>query len=286
MWDNITDDCHVTFNRDSLYAVGGLLAMESKGKLKPVYDIRDSLAKIDNSYKVVTDSITPSGDSIKTKRILIDRDPANSFFLDSLEHDIIKAIAWVEYAGSNDQRHCHEHRQGGVYYNPQYNDYWDDFVDSQGDTCPDSKTPCENTISSATGTMQITRRWWEAYFLNSPPRIDDTSYVRVKWDSLAWNWGICIRNGKFIHDVYMPNRFKPEQKKFPDSCSYSECDTVPKKKNKEDLKTYAYYTNETMMREILTDDDWDEIIGKDPPATEEAKYVYNVRKYTYQKPWE
>jgi hypothetical protein len=190
-WNRITANCAVGFNKDSLYVVGGKLTIESKGALKHI-------PNINNMFKVNTDTLATNGtDTLRTKRILIDRDPPNAAFLDSLHYDIIKAIAWVEYAGSSDQRHCHEHRQGGVYYNPQYNDYWDDFINSLGVRCRDTKTPCENTQSSATGTMQMLRFYWAPAFRRAdyiPP-----GYYRAEWDSLAWNWKINVFNGNYIY---------------------------------------------------------------------------------------
>ena len=289
-WDNISDDCHVTFNRDSLYAIGGLLTMESKGKLKPVYDIHDSLAKIDNSFKVVTDSITPNGDSIKTKRILIDQDPPNSAFLEKLTRDRIRGIAWQEYAGSADISHCHYHiPNDGDIYNPQLNHYWDIFI-SHGDTCIDSLTPCENRWGVDTGIMQIFRTaatWsWENWF--SPGAIHPPGgYIPARWDSMTWDWTINIANGKYIHDIYMPYKFNAAQRAFPESCSYEECELFPRSKNKEDLKSYGYHAGEVDMKKITSDSLWDEIICDTiPPIKEDADYVQKVRRFNYERPWE
>ena len=76
------------------------------------------------------------------------------------------------------------------------------------------------------------------------------------------------------------------QRTFPDSCPFTTCGSFPGKKNKEDLKTYGYTTNETMMNEIQTDDQWNRKIGRYPPPTDEAKYVQLVRGFTYEKPWD
>jgi len=292
MWDNITDDCQVTFNHDSLYAIGGLLTMESKGKLKPVYDIFDSLAKIDNSFKVVTDSITAGGDSVRTKRILIDADPPNSAFLEELIRDRIRAIAWQEYAGSADISHCHYHiPNDGDIYNPQLNHYWDIFI-SHGDTCVDSLTPCENAWGVDTGIMQIFRifdtsgtRGWENWFapgaIHSP-----VGYIVTPWDSMTWDWTINIYNGKYIHDIYMPAKFTAEQRAFPESCSFTDCDTFPARKNKEDLKSYGYHRGENEMKKVKTDADWETYIADTLHQQEYSIYVQNVRKYAYRRPWQ
>ncbi len=250
----------VTFRRDSLAVVGGLLTIEAKGRFTTFWGL-------DGSFDVTTDTLGTNGDTIQTKRILIDQDPSNSLFADSLKRDRIRALAWKEAAGFIPYP---PHQHG--YY--QWNHYW-----------PDTKTPCENGVSTATGIMQIMRKWWHAYFAAIPRIPADTGYVRATWDSLAWNWQALIRNGKFIHDVYLPNRFMSTQKLFPDSCPFADCDTFPSKKNKEDLKAYGYYTNETMMAQILSDADWKTKIGTTPPPTKEAEYVQDIRKYTYRKPW-
>jgi len=256
-WNGTAQNCQVTIDNDALYAVGGMLTIECRGYL-------DSVPRIDNSFFVRTDTLGPDSSWLPTKRVLIDADPTNSLFRDYFLRDRIRAVAWNEGAGI-DPYPPHEHG-----YN-RWNHYW-----------PDTQTPCENRRSTATGIMQMLRRWWWEYFEGSP-HFPDTGYTKVTWDSLGWNWRICIRNGKFIHDVYYANRYKPEQKLFPDSCSYGDCGLSPKKKNKEDLRTYAYTTNLDMMQAIQTDTDWNRKIRD--ATTREAIYVKDVRRYTYEKPW-
>ena len=280
-WDNITDDCQVTFNHDSLYAIGGLLTMESKGKLKPVYTINDSLAKIDNSFKVVTDSITSSGDSIKTKRILIDEDPTNAMFSAGLETDQSRAIAWQEYAGWGDPIHCHNP------YNPRWNHYWDDRING-ADTCRDSKTPCENasdTLAKDTGIMQIFRTTWENTFLGISG-VNHYPAVRIyaKWDSVAWNWKTNIADGRWIFEEAMPHVMTAQQQQFPDSCSFADCDSVPDTANQEDLANYGYHAGEGNMRRITSQKLWNGYINNPPDSSEieRANYIKWVRRYKYR----
>ncbi len=269
--------CLVKFNHDSLYAIGGKLTIEARGALIHVDNIN-------NAFKVNSDSITPQGDTIRHK-ILIDSDPSNAEFSTRLGTDRIRAVAWQEYAGSRDARHCNNPPNT---YNPRWNHYWDNRIYA-GATCRDSLTPCENTGWLDTGIMQIIRRerrtpgGWETHFKasNSIP----SGYIPVSWDSLAWNWRICINNGRYIHDVYMPTKFTPEQDSFPDSCSFADCDTFPKNKNKEDLKAYGYHRGENRMKEVINDDAWKLYIADDSEPQEYSVYVQNVRKYYYRKPW-
>jgi len=279
-WDRLADSCRVTFNHDSLYAVGGKLTIECRGSLEPIVSGNDTL-NVDNRFRVNTDTLAVNGtDTLQTRRILIDRDPSNALFLDSLHYDIIKAIAWVEYAGSNDTiRHCHEaNRQ-----NPRYNNYWDVFISSQGDTCADSLMPCENTISSATGTMQITRRWWQDAFrgITHTPQ----GYYRAGWDSLAWSWKINVFNGRyiFLKDNYYQIWHNPEQKDWDSVCVLcSPEDSIPEYENKEDLSSYGYHEGAPAMSAI-TDKNWDEIMSG---QSDGAKYVRNVRGSKYARAWE
>jgi hypothetical protein len=266
-----------------------MLTMECKGKLKPARLMNDSLARINNSFKVVTDSISPNGDSIRTKKILIDKDPPNASFSQRLSRDRIRAIAWQEYAGwGHDDDHCHEHMATGIKYNPRWNHYWDYFVRTNGDTCWDTRTPCENSssdIAKDTGIMQIFRTEWEAVF--------DSSYVdpgypmtfRVcRWDSLAWNWKICIENGRWIFEEAMPAKMVPAQEEFPESCSYADCDSVPDTANQEDLANYGYHAGEGNMRRIKSQALWETYINSpaDTAEIERANYIKWVRRYKYR----
>jgi len=279
-WNDTTLSAATTFWRDSLYVVGGPLTVKCDGAIDPIFNI-------DNSFMATTDTVI--NDTIRTtKLIIVDRDPANALFEDTLRTDRIRAVAWQEYAGSADPAHCHE---GLATYNPHWNHYWDIFVNSLGDTCQDTRFPCENRYGMDTGIMQIYREFdttdvvtgWEAFF-NGADRLP-SGYIRVNWDSLAWNWNINIYNGIYIHDVYMPAKFTEEQRPFPDSCSFSACDTFPTQKNKEDLKSYGYHRGENYMKQVKTDKDWAEFIAKKTNRQEYHVYVQNVRKFTYRRPW-
>lgn len=279
LWQSNPDSCAVTFWSDSLYVVGGSLSVDCVGALKEI-------PNIDNSFSVTTDTVI-NDTARATKLIIVDQDPANALLEDTLRTDRIRAVAWQEYAGSSDPTHCHE----GIWsYNPRWNHYWDTFVSSQGDTCFDTRFPCENRWGLDTGIMQIYRVFdtlgisgWEPFF-NAPAHLP-AGYIQVSWDSLAWNWNINIYNGIYIHDVYMPAKFTPQQHLFPDSCSFTVCDTFPAQKNKEDLKSYGYHRGENHMQRVITDEDWAEYIAKKSNQQEYHIYVQNVRKFRYRKPW-
>jgi hypothetical protein len=261
--------CLVKLNKDSLYAIGGKLTIEARGALAHVDNIN-------NYFEVNSDSITSQNDTIR-HNILIDHDPSNADFLTLLDSDLIRAIAWVEYAASND-RAAHCDNPTGV-FNPQWNNYWDARIYA-GDTCRDSLMPCENTISSAAGTMQLVRGTWEDPF-------SDTLYIHqgynvCRWDSLEWNWQINIENGKFI--LFTDNRLfmKPEQAFWDSTCTQcDESDSFPKYPNQEDLWVYGYKNGATQMRQ-LTAKNWESRIEDN----ERGKYVRDVRGSKYAKLWQ
>lgn len=269
--------CLVKLDHDSLYAIGGKLTIEALGALEHVNNIN-------NIFVINSDSIAPNGDTIRHK-ILIDADPSNAEFSVRLGTDRIRAVAWQEYAGSADSaNHCDLPPN---VFNPQWNHYWDMRISAR-DTCRDSLMPCENRTGFDTGIMQIYRKgvgWsWESHFERSGSK--PSGYTRVKWDSLAWSWKICIDNGRYIHDTYMPKKFTLVQKRFPDSCAYSDCDTFPKSKNQEDLKALGYHSGENFMNEVIDDTTWVTHIARTKtPILEYCKYVQNVRKFYYRKPW-
>lgn len=276
-WDGAAPRCEVTFNRDSLFVVGGSLTYECKGHLKHVDGI-------DNSFLATTDTTVPPQhiDTLQTKRILVDKDPANSLFLDSLQYDIIKALAWQEYAGSNDTHHCNEHLPDGYHYNKHYNDYWDYFIDSHGDTCYDTRTPCENIGSTATGTMQMQRSSFEKVFLGNISGIPST-YIRCSWDSLAWNWKMNISNGKYVFFPYNKYYMTLTQRTWDSVCVL--CDPAsmfPKYPNREDLSSYGYNQGVTHMANDITKENWKTKMGEDTPG---AIYVRALRLHKYVQPW-
>jgi hypothetical protein len=285
-WNDSTANCLTTFRRDSLYVVGGKLTILGKGKLKPITDEYDSLLRIDNSFNITTDSIsTINHDSIKTKVILINQDPTNNSFKTKLGTDQARAIAWQEYAGSADLTHCHDGSGSGARYNPHWNHYWDNYIRLNGDTCLETKTPCENAGGSDTGIMQIYRTVWETTFDSSYHDWGYPQTFRVcKWDSLAWNWKICIENGKWIFEQAMPAKMTPDQDLFPDSCSYANCDSVPDIANKEDLANYGYHASEQDMWRIKSQENWNTYINNPitPRDREQANYIKWVRRYKYR----
>jgi hypothetical protein len=241
---------------------------------------------INNSFHVVTDSIPAVGDSIKTKKILIDSDPPNIWFSQYLETDQSRAIAWQEYAGSADPAHCHNP------YNPRWNHYWDDRINGP-DTCRDTKTPCENavdyaadTLSKDTGVMQIYRTTWEKVFNGSYQGGYPQTFRRCLWDSLAWNWKVCIENGRWIFEDAMPAKMLPPQHAFPDSCSYANCDSVPDIANEENLANYGYHAGEGNMQRIISQATWNTYINNPDPTkpkeVDRANYVKWVRRYKYR----
>jgi hypothetical protein len=251
---------HVFFGRDSLAAVGGELSIDAFGAMK-------AIPNYDNRFKVSTDSIAGSS-AIRTHRIKIDSDPSNAEFIAELGSDRIRAIAWQEAAGTLSY---------GIHQRTfsQYNHYWDDTT----------RVPCENGSGYDTGIMQIYRHPdWEPWFRRSgnPP----AGYIVTRWDSLAWNWKVCIANGKYICNTYMPYMFKAQQRLFPDSCSLADCDTFPTHKNKEDLKTFGYHRGDPFMKKIVDDDTWKQYIAVKTDPPEWADYVQKVRKYYYRKSWQ
>jgi hypothetical protein len=268
-WNKTADSCLVSFRHDSLYAVGGKLTILCKGSL-------NHLDNIDNRFSVVTDSV-PLGtnDSIQTKMILIDKDPANTAFLTSLSDNVIKAIAWVEYAGSNDAaHHCHNP------YNPQYNSYWEPVI-TPGDTCIDSLTPCESRISTATGIMQMLRGTWERAFRRRD--YIPQGYYQCIWDSLAWDWRVNIQNGRFIYftDNFYRINNNPAQRTWDSTCTQcNEADSIPSKPNKEDLSVYGYKYGFPVM-DTVTTKNWKNVM-----TSKAGEYVRDVRGSKYAKPWQ
>jgi len=267
-WDGVRGNCQVDIFRWDLYAIGGELTLEAIGALNPV-------PNINNSFHEVTDSIISAADSIRTKKILIDSDPPNALFLDSLEHDIIKAIGWVEYAGSYDNdHHCHSP------YNPRYNNYWD-HVYGGGATCFDSLTPCENIASTATGTMQMLRTVWDDAFesQNYIPQ----GYFPARWDSIAWNWKINIHNGKYIYftDNYFRINNDIEQRMWDSTCVLcNPADSLPQYPNKEDLSTFGYKYGAPVM-DTVTASNWKNVM-----KSSIGRYVRQVRGSKYARPWQ
>ena len=272
-WDGQTTNCLTTFLRDSLYVVGGSLSVDCVGALSPLQDIN-------NSFRVSTDTII-NDDTTATMLILIDKDPINDSISNWLESDRARAIAWREYAGSADRNHCHEESR----YNERWNHYWDLFIRSNGDTCFDTRTPCENALGTDTGIMQIFRTIWETTFDTTEHWGEyPATFTICSWDSLAWNWRICIDNGRWILNDAMPFKMREEQKEWPDSCSFADCDSVPTIANKEDLSNYGYHAGETRMRALKNQEIWDKKIFHPETLLEIdfADYVKMVRRYKYR----
>jgi hypothetical protein len=243
---------------------------------------------IDNSFKVNSDSITPQGDTIR-HQILIDADPSNVEFIDSLGNDTVRAIAWEEWAGYGAHRWHNKYR-------PQYNHYWDTFA-VNGYTCPRDTflfKPIESTDSSstATGIMQILRTVWEGQFNGThedgPVDTLNGHPFYCSWDSVAWNWKIFIHKGAYIINKYLPTKFNNGQDTFPDSCPFTECDTFPSKKNKTDLLALGYNQGYGFMNNVIDSTTWVKYISKKPGDEgyeDYHKYVQEVRKFYYRRPW-
>jgi hypothetical protein len=267
-WQKNPDSCNVKFWRDSLSVVGGSLSVVCVGAL-------NEIPNIDNRFSVNTDSVI-NDTARATKLITVDQDPVNDMFYDSLGSDIIRAIAWVEYAGSNDATHCDDH------YNPPWNNYWDDVITGT-DTCFETKYPCENIISTATGTMQMIRTVWEPAFTR--PDYVPTGYYRVSWDSLAWNWALNVFNGKFIYwtdNFFRINLPTNPQRNWDSLCVLCDpADSVPLYPNKEDLSTFGYKRGATEMMNI-TKDSWNRTMED----TDGGRYVQKVRGSKYARHWE
>jgi len=273
-WDGNSMHNSVTFPRDSLYVIGGDLKIQCLAKAHPWLDIK-------NEAYLTTDSIAPSGDSIAMLWIRVDQDPSKSLFKNYLANDRARAIAWEEYGGSADRDHCHE----GGNFNPRWNNYWDTFIETDGDTCYDTRTPCENAVGEDTGIMQIYRDTWESTFDSSAHQGEyPQTFIVCGWDSLAWNWWINIDNGVWIFEEAMPHKMRREQLIWPESCSYANCDSVPDQPNREDLSNYGYHAGETDMRAIYTTALWEKKINN-PKTTEDieqANYIKRVRRYKYR----
>jgi hypothetical protein len=256
---------------DSLSVVGGSLTVAGVGAMSPI-------PNIDNRFTATTDTVI-NDTSRATKVIMVDQDPLNQSFIDSLASDIIRAIAWVEYAGSNDHSHCDDP------YNAQWNNYWDTFVGSQGDTCLDTRFPCENRWGLDTGIMQLYRTTWETVFDSSGHQGEyPQTFTVCRWDSLAWNWQLNIDNGSWIMTDAMPHKMTRSQKMFPDSCSFADCDSVPTQPNKEDLSTYGFHAGEGNMRRLIDEVTWNTYIFNPPTPLDAdyADYVKLVRRYKYR----
>jgi len=252
--------------RDSHYVVGGSLSVACVGALEPI-------PNIDNRFTATTDTVI-NDTTRATKVILVDRDPLNQAFIDSLGSDIIRAIAWVEWAGSNDHNHCDNP------YNPRYNNYWDDVI-ANGDTCRETKLPCENIASTATGTMQMLRGTWDTLFTGQMPQ-EPEGYTRCNWDSLAWNWKINIHNGKYVFFVNNPAHMQLYQQAWDSVCTLcNEADSLPLYTNREDLSSYGYKEGASKMRKV-TSVNWLDTM-KNPKG---GKYVRDVRGSKYVKGWQ
>jgi hypothetical protein len=272
--------CLVKLNHDSLYAIGGKLTIEARGALKHIDNIN-------NSFRANSDSVTSQGDTIK-HLILIDADPFNADFNICLATDRIRAIAWKEHAGYGNYL-CHGQ------YRPQWNHYWGDFVVGRN-LCPGTFVPCESKDSgnTATGIMQILRTSFQFQFTGQggDSRPIDSLNGRpfyVKWDSVAWNWKVMIHKGNYIYNKYLPYRYKYEQDTFPDSCAYTDCDTFPSKKNQADLLTLGYNQGNGFMNNVKDSTSWAKYIAKKPGEEgyeDYHKYVQEVRKFFYRRPWE
>jgi len=150
--------------------------------------------------------------------IEIDEDPSNSDFSAELGSDIIRAIAWQEWAGMPTAR-------------------WNHY-DANGQPI---------VHGSDWGVMQINKSSWENWFGNSGN--NPSGYTVAKWNVMAWNWKTNVTNGTYIHQTYMHAKQTDTQKTWPDT---SDDNSTP---NREDLATYGYHYGEGDMRAI-TSESW------------------------------
>jgi hypothetical protein len=252
--------CQVTFKKDSLPVVGGDLTIETAGAFLPIENLPPH-------FKYDSDSITAFGSKIPRYHIKIDEDPSNAEFIAELATDRLRAIAWKEHAGGAPLYEPH-----GTVYDP-FNNYWEDTT----------RVPCGNASSTAAGVMQLLRTTWKYQFMGlyDTLPIDSLDGQRFfcRWDSVAWNWKVNIHKGNYIYYKYLPKRYYKQQHTFPDSCPFSDCENLPSKKNKDDLKVYGYTKGMSLMQQIQEDSDWRDKVA-------DADYVQEVRYYYYKRPWQ
>ncbi len=263
-WNDSTYAAATTFWRDSLYVVGGSLTVAGVGAMSPI-------PNIDNRFTATTDTVIKDT-ARATKLILIDVDPSNDNFEDSLITERFKAIAWQEGAGL--------FNQGANRGMPRWNNYWE--ADS---TRPNNtRTPCEGNTSRDSGIMQMNRRWLGPVFEDT---INYEHYpegrIYCSWDSLTWNWKLNIFNAKWWILSALTYDLRGEQPTWPDSCPYSLCDSVPKTPNKEDLTNYGYHSGEPGMWALEDAELWHSKIFEPKTLLEIdwANYVKNVRRWKY-----
>lgn len=156
--------------------------------------------------------------SVSGVTIRVDEDPSNADFSAQLGSDIMRAIAWQEWAGLPTAR-------------------WNHY-DSNG----------QPLVHGADwGIMQINKPVWEWWFETSGH--SPSGYTVAKWNKIAWNWKINIDNGAYIHQTYMHSKQTNTQKTWPNT---AELAITP---NREDLATYGYTHGENVMR-LVTSDTW------------------------------
>ncbi len=247
--------CQVTFKKDSLAVVGGDLTIEMAGAFLPIENLPPH-------FNCDSDSINFLGAKVPRYHIKIDEDPSNAEFVAELGTDIMRAIAWTEGACTETYGVHH------VIY-PKYNNYWSD----------NTKCPCENRTSTATGTMQMLRKTWERTF-NGSKYNPTAGFDTCRWDSLSWNWKINIFNGNFIYfkDNFYYINDDPEQSNWDSLCTEcEESDSTSKHPNKEDLAVYGYTWGAPAMGKVDTLN-WDTKVKNDV-------YVKRVRGNKHAKPW-
>jgi hypothetical protein len=266
-WDGSEENCAVHIFRWNFYAVGGALTGEAKGAYKNVLNV-------DNTFHLVTDSITTGGDSIKTKTILIDSDPNNDTLKAWLGTDQARAIAWQEGAGTTNYQ-----------YPPNAAmDHWNHYWENDAAHPTNTRTPCEGDEDVDAGIMQINRRVWRSTFDGSRMDTYPPGRYYASWDSLAWSWKVSIINGTWILDSAIVSEMTSQQRAFPDSCSYANCDSIPDTTNKEDLANYGYHAGGSKMTRLNSQSNWNIYIfhPKTDLDIDYAEYCKLVRRIRYR----
>ena len=186
------------------------------------------------------------GADIYVTRLLKVEDPSNEEFSIQLGLDIMRALAWQEGAGWP--------------ASARWNHY-----DGDGQ-------PLVNEVG-AWGIMNVRKGVWATWFAREyDPAYKPHGYTVCEWNEMAWNWKTNIANGKYIHQTYMYEKQNATQKTWPNTA------VDPSTPNREDLASYGYLWNETLMQAV-TSETWTAIIEADT-------HTQNIRGYKASKPWE
>lgn len=214
----------------------------------------DKLESSSNPFAVPSSAFTTGGDlsvelsgilnggtyppiSVSGVTIKVDEDPSNADFSAQLGSDIMRAIAWQEWAGLPTAK-------------------WNHY-DSNG----------QPLVHGADwGIMQINKPVWEWWFETSGH--SPSGYTVAKWNKIAWNWKINIADGKYIHQTYMHSKQTATQKTWPAT------GTSKGTPNREDLATYGYHHGEGRMR-LVTAANWSTTVETDTYTQNVRTYKEN-----------